>query len=67
MLALQVMAETNLGTEVCTLQDKKDRIFSPRLPNTYRLDIINVILPDRFHHNHLLFSIKRERAFKKKN
>jgi hypothetical protein len=42
---MQVMIEIDLGTELGTRQDRPDsRVLSPRLPNTNRLDIVNVIL-----------------------
>jgi hypothetical protein len=49
-LVTQVMREIDLGTEILTYRNRIDiRILSPRLSNTYGLDIINVILPDSFH------------------
>lgn len=45
MLVMQVMIETDLDTELETHQDKIDNgIFSPRLPNTYELDIVHILL-----------------------
>jgi hypothetical protein len=43
------MIETNLGKELETHQDRiYNGIFSSRLPNTYELDIMHVILPYSF-------------------
>ena len=39
------MIEDKLGTELCIHQDRiNNSVFSPNMPNTNELDIVNVIL-----------------------
>jgi len=47
---MQVMIESDLGTEPWSHQDRIDgRVLSPLLPNIIRLDIVNVILTLKIH------------------
>ena len=49
---MQVMIESDLGTELWTHQDRIDsQVLSPRLPNIYGLEIVIYFLLDSSHNS----------------